>query len=209
MSTFVQKSSQKIFISLFLVQYAGSISFVVDITTCMKEFLKADHGLTNPLISTSKEARSSQRCRCCLALRPKEDFRRRYRGREERMTECRLCHNKSEQMRQHFKRGLLTKRQYQKYLTSLKEQQTSRGVERVFLSLAKLCGGTEGLLEMWAEAMEKDFKAGGLKAHRHIAAIIRLMQYHEAQQHQRIDYSTMSDEELLERVSRESQLMSA
>ena len=112
------------------------------------------------------------------------------------MTECRLCHNKSEQMRQHFKRGLLTKRQYQKHLTSLKEQQTSRGVERVFRSLAKLCGGTEGLLELWADAMEKDFKAGGLKAHRHIAAIIRLMQYHEAQQRQRTDYSTMSDEEL-------------
>ncbi|MGI9459586.1 MAG: hypothetical protein ACR2NF_06275, partial [Pirellulales bacterium] len=133
-----------------------------------------------------------------MAQRPKEDFRRRYKGREERMTECRLCHNKSEQIRQHFKRGLLTKRQYQKYLTSLKEQQTSRGVERVFLRLAKLCGGTEGLLELWADAMEKDFKAGGLKAHRHIAAIIRLMQYHEAQQRQRADYSTMSDDELLE-----------
>ncbi len=100
-------------------------------------------------------------------------------------------------MRQHFKRGLLTKRQYQKYLTSLKEQQTSRGLETVFLRLAKLCGGTEGLLKLWADAMEKDFKAGGLKAHRHIAAIIRLMQYHEAQQRQRTDYSTMSDEELL------------
>ena len=47
--------------------------------------------------------------------------------------------------------------------------------------------------------MEKDFKAGGLKAHRHIAAIIRLMQYHEAHQRRRTDCSTMSDEELLGR----------
>ena len=51
------------------------------------------------------------------------------------------------------------------------------------------------------EKMEKDFKAGGLKAHRHIAAIIRLMQYHEAQHRQRTDYSTMSDGELLENMS--------
>ena len=140
-------------------------------------------------------------CRKCHEEYPIEQFRNRSKHANSRVNECRLCHNSYERLRRQHKRGVLTKQYYQKYLTSLKEQQTSRGVERVFLSLAKLCGGTEGFLEMWVDAMEKDFKAGGLKAHRHIAAIIRLMQYHEAKQRQRTDYSTMSDEELLEMMS--------
>ena len=138
-------------------------------------------------------------CRKCHKEYPIEEFRNRSKYDESRVTECRLCHNSYERLRRQHKRGALTKQHYQKYLTILKERQTSRGVERVFLSLAKLCGGTEGLLELWPDAMEKDFKAGGLKAHRHIAAIIRLMQYHEAHQRQRTDCSTMSDEELLYR----------
>ena len=163
--------------------------------------MKIHQSASTPEESHPLHGSETKLCSSCLQEQPLDQFRRRYRGTHIRANQCRLCHNQAEQIRRQHKRGWLTKRQFHQHLTSLKEQQTSRGVERVFLSLAKLCGGTEGLLEMWADAMEKDFKAGGLKAHRHIAAIIRLMQYHEAQQRQKTDYNTMSGEELLEMIT--------
>ena len=43
--------------------------------------------------------------------------------------------------------------------------------------------------------------AGGFKAYRHIASILRLMEYCEGQEVDKPDYSQMSDEELLEKWS--------
>ena len=117
------------------------------------------------------------------------------------MRQCRLCHNQAEQLRRQRKRGWLTKRLFNQYITSLKNQRTARGVERVYLDLMQQFGGTEGLLRMWTQAIEKDMAEGGLRAYRHIAAILRLMEHHEANQSGRPDYSTMSDEELLDRLA--------
>ena len=69
------------------------------------------------------------------------------------------------------------------------------------MDLVRVCGGTEGILEMWTETIERDLKAGGFKAHRHIASILKLMEYYENTQPDKPDYSTMSDEELLEIMS--------
>tara|TARA_Y100000385_G_scaffold137290_1_gene142655 strand:- start:22 stop:201 length:180 start_codon:yes stop_codon:yes gene_type:complete len=54
---------------------------------------------------------------------------------------------------------------------------------------------------MWTKTIEKDLEAGGFKAHRHIASILKLMEYCENTQPDKSDYSTMSDEELLEIMS--------
>ena len=70
-------------------------------------------------------------------------------------------------------------------------------MERVCLDLCRQFGGTDGLLRMWTEAMENDMAAGGFKAYRHIASILRLMEYCEGQEVDKPDYSQMSDEELL------------
>lgn len=118
------------------------------------------------------------------------------------MRQCRLCHNQAEQLRRQRERGLLTKRRFRQYLTSLKNQRTGRGVERVYLDLVQQFGGTEGLLRTWKHTIEKDLAAGGFKAYRHIASILRLMEYREDAQPDRPDYSTMSDEELLDRLAR-------
>ena len=69
------------------------------------------------------------------------------------------------------------------------------------MDLVRLCGGTEGILGMWIKTIEKDLRAGGFKAHRHIASILKLMEYCENTQPDKPDYSTMSDEELLEIMS--------
>ena len=149
----------------------------------------------------SEQLGVTQLCRYCLIERPLEQFRRRYQDSNERANQCRLCHNQAEQLRRQRKKGWLSQRQFHQYLTSLKNQRTARGVEKVYLDLVRLCGGTEGILEMWTETIERDLKAGGFKAHRHIASILKLMEYCENTQPDKPDYSTMSDEELLEIIS--------
>ena len=152
-------------------------------------------------MTTATDVSKKKLCNFCLIERPLEQFRRRYQHSNERVNQCRLCHNQAEQLRRHRKRGWLTKRQFHQHLTSLKNQRTARGVEKVYLNLVRLCGGTEGILEMWTKTIERDLKAGGFKAHRHIASIIKLMEYCENTQPDKTDYSTMSDEELLEIMS--------
>ena len=149
----------------------------------------------------SERSSTTRLCHDCLIERPLEQFRRRYQDSNERANQCRLCHNQAEQLRRQRKRGWLTKRQFHQYLTSLKNQRTARGVEKVYLDLVRLCGGTEGILGMWTKTIERDLKAGGFKAHRHIATILKLMEYCETTQPDKPDFSTMSDEELLEIMS--------
>ena len=54
---------------------------------------------------------------------------------------------------------------------------------------------------MWMNVIERDLKEGGFKAHRHIASILKLMEHYENTEPDKPDYSTMSDEELLEIMS--------
>ena len=152
-------------------------------------------------MTTATDVSKKKLCNFCLIERPLEQFRRRYQHSNERVNQCRLCHNQAELLRQQRKRGWLTKRQFRHYLTSLKNQRTAIGVEKVYTGLLRLCGGTEGILGMWTEVIGRDLKAGGMKAHRHIASILRLMEYCEEKQTEKPDYRTMSDEELLEKMS--------
>ena len=145
---------------------------------------------------------SNRICKNCQQTYPITEFRRRTQSDSRRMYQCRLCHNQAEQLRRQRKRGWLAKHQFHQYLTSLNNQRTARGVEKVYTELVRLCGGTEGILRMWTEVIGRDLAAGGMKAHRHIASILRLMEYCEDKQPEKPDYSTMSDEELLEKMSR-------
>ena len=163
--------------------------------------MKIHQSATTPEESRLLHDGETKLCSSCLQEQPLDQFRFRYRGTHIRTNQCRLCHNQAEQLRRQRKRGWLNKRQFHQHLTSLKNQRTARGVEKVYLNLVRLCGGTEGILEMWTKTIERDLKAGGFKAHRHIATILKLMEYCETTQPDKPDYSTMSDEELLEIMS--------
>ena len=148
---------------------------------------------------TSQEADASplQRvCQHCQNAYPITHFRPRTQSGSARMKQCRLCHNQSERLRRQYRRRRLTSRQFHQHLTSLKNQRTARGVERVFLDLVEQFGGTDGLVKTWMGAIEKDIAEGGFRAYRHIASIIRLMQHCENSRPDKPDYSTMTDEEL-------------
>lgn len=146
-------------------------------------------------------------CNHCQSRYPIKDFRLRTPNGSARMTECRLCHNQAERLRRQRRRGWLTKRQFNQYLTSLRNQRTARGVERVFRELVQHFGGTDGLVNAWTQAIDHDMAEGGFRAHRHIAVIIRLMERNEDDQPDRPDYSTMSDEELLDRLAQAEALV--
>ena len=163
--------------------------------------MKTHQSAPTPEKSRSLHVSETKLCSSCLQEQPLDQFRVRYRGTHIRANQCRLCHNQAEQLRRQRKRGWLTKRQFHQYLTSLKNQRTARGVEKVYLDLVRLCGGTEGILGMWMNVIERDLKEGGFKAHRHIATILKLMEYCENTQSDKPNYSTMSDEELLEIIS--------
>ena len=163
--------------------------------------MKIHQSASTPEESHPLHGSETKLCSSCLQEQPLDQYRRRYRGTDIRANQCRLCHNQAEQLRRQRKREWLTKRQFHQYLTSLKNQRTARGVEKVYLDLVRLCGGTEGILEMWTKTIERDLKAGGFKANRHIATILKLMEYYEKTQPDKPDYSTMSDEELLEIMS--------
>ena len=141
----------------------------------------------------------AKRCNSCECDRPIDEFRRRSQHTNVRANQCRLCHNQAERLRRQRKRGWINKRLFHQYLTSLKNQRTTRGVERVYLDLCQKFGGTAGLIQMWSQTMAKDMAEGGFKAYRHIASILRLMEYWEDTQPDKPDYSQMSDEELIDR----------
>ena len=163
--------------------------------------MKTHQSVPTPEESRPLHVSETKLCSSCLQEQPLDQFRFRYRGTHIRANQCRLCHNQAEQLRRQRKRGWLTKRQFHQHLTSLKNQRTARGVEKIYLDLVRLCGGTEGILEMWINVIERDLKEGGFKAHRHIASILKLMEHYENNQPDKPDYSTMSDEELLEIMS--------
>jgi hypothetical protein len=57
-------------------------------------------------------------------------------------------------------------------------------------------------MQHWTKSLGTDLAAGGFRAYRQLAAIIRLMQHYEAAHPDKPDYSTLSDEELLDRLAR-------
>jgi hypothetical protein len=56
-------------------------------------------------------------------------------------------------------------------------------------------GGINGFQEAWASVLDRDLQKGGFAALRHIEAVIRLVQYCEAN---KTNYRQMTDEQLME-----------
>jgi hypothetical protein len=156
-----------------------------------------------PMTYTPADSAPEHRtCQHCHNAYPISHFRRRTPSGTARMNQCRLCHNQAERLRRQHRSGRLTRRQFNQCLTSLKNQRTARGVERVYLGLIDHLGGAEGLMHHWTKSLVADLAAGGFPAYRQLAAIIRLMQHYEAAHPDKPDYSTLSDEELLDRLAR-------
>jgi hypothetical protein len=145
----------------------------------------------------SSAAPPLRRCESCLVQRPIEQFRRRHRDRDQRVNQCRLCHNELERYRRAAIRHRVSRREMAKAMTQLRNSTASARVPAFCAEMVQHFGGADHFLDAWKACIDQDLKKGGLPAFRHIAVLLRFMEYFEPEP---VDYSTMSDDELMERA---------
>ena len=132
-------------------------------------------------------------CETCLHVFPLAEFRRRKRGGEHRMRQCRRCHNEMERWRRAAIRARFGKRRMARDLASVRDATSANRVKALCAAMVRGYGGTEGFVASWLKCLHSDLERGGCAALRHLEATVRLMQHCEQD---RPDYSQMSDEEL-------------
>jgi hypothetical protein len=145
----------------------------------------------------SAEARPVRRCESCLVQHPLEQFRRRHRDRDQRVNQCRLCHNQLERYRRAAIRHRVSRREMAKAMTQFKNSTAAARVPAFCAEMVQHFGTAEAFLDAWKDCIDRDLQAGGLAAFRHIAVLLRFM---DSCAPQTVDYSTMTDEELMERA---------
>lgn len=142
---------------------------------------------------TDIPAAPTRLCESCFHTRPLAEFRRRERGSEHRVRQCRRCHNEFERYRRAAARARLSKRRMAKDLSRVRDASSANRVKALCAELVRGYGGAEGFAKAWIACLRRDLDRGGLAAIRHLEATIRLMQYCEED---RPDYSRMTDDEL-------------
>jgi hypothetical protein len=84
-------------------------------------------------------------------------------------------------------------------MTYLKNCTAASRVPVFCAEMVEHLGGADGFLNAWKGCIDRDLEKGGLPAFRHLAVLLKFMDYCEPEP---VDYSTMSDEELMERAAR-------
>lgn len=163
-------------------------------STRKKRAFSASHGAVP---SNSGAGHALKRCEYCLVEYPLEQFRRRAKGQDARVNQCRSCHNLRERLRRAAIRNRLSRREMAKAMTHLKNCTAATRVPAFCAEMVQHLGGADGFLAAWKECIDGDLKRGGLPAFRHMSVLLKFMEYCEPEP---IDYSTMSDEELMERA---------
>jgi hypothetical protein len=143
--------------------------------------------------SVSQNFAAVRRCESCLLEYPLQHFRRRHSGQELRMRECRLCHNLRERLRRAGIRHRLSRREMAKAMTHLKNCTAATRVPVFCAEMVQHFGGTTAFVDTWKSCIDRDLEKGGLPAFRHVAVLLKFMDYCQPEP---VDYSTMSDEEL-------------
>lgn len=147
--------------------------------------------------NNSGASHALKRCEYCLVEYPLEQFRRRLKGQDARVNQCRSCHNLRERLRRAAIRHRLSRREMAKAMTHLKNCTAATRVPVFCAEMVQHLGGADGFLAAWKKCIDSDLKRGGLPAFRHLSVLLKFMEYCEPEP---IDYSTMSDEELMERA---------
>ncbi len=133
-------------------------------------------------------------CETCLRIQPINQFRRRRRDGENRMRQCRHCHNELERWRRAAIRARMTKRAMAKVLTDVRNTSSNR-LKTLCAAMVRGYGGTEGFANAWLSCLRQDLGKGGTSALRQLEATLRLIQHCD---HQRPDYGSLTDEELVQ-----------
>jgi hypothetical protein len=156
-------------------------------------------------------ANESKLCRSCWTSKPIAEFRRRSRGAEARLSQCRSCHREAERCRRVQSRAKRDGRQVEQFAASAGRARNLSKVEAMLGSLYQRFGGVFGFTKaLWAE-----YDAAPPGSYRRIK--IMLMVGHLTEQNsvrqdaerkaQKREISLMTDEELEQkrmRLMRES-----
>jgi hypothetical protein len=147
---------------------------------------------------TCAPAAQDRLCEICLHVQPIAQFRRRRRDAEQRMRQCRRCHNEFERYRRAAIRARVGKRRIARDLASVRDATSANRVKALCAAMVRGYGGAEGFVDAWLGCLRRDLDKGGLAALRHLEATVRLIQHCET--HRR-DYSRMSEEQLLDAIA--------
>jgi hypothetical protein len=132
-------------------------------------------------------------CESCFHTQPLAEFRRRKRGSEHRVRQCRRCHNEFERYRRAAIRARLSKRKMARDLSRVRDAASSNRVKALCAEVVRGYGGADGFARAWIACLRGDLQRGGFAALRHLEATVRLIQHCEQD---RPDYSQMPDDEL-------------
>ena len=87
-------------------------------------------------------------------------------------------------------------------MTQLKNSTSAARVPAFCAEMVQHFGGADRFLAAWKACIDQDLEKGGLPAFRHIAMLIKLLEYCEPEP---VDYTTMSDEDLVDRLQKHGQ----
>ncbi len=113
------------------------------------------------------------------------------------MRQCRRCHNLRERLRRAGIRHRVSRSRMAKAMTHLRHCTDATRAMTFCAEMVAHFGGADGFLDAWQECIDRDLEKGGLPAVRHLTVLLKLMEYCEPEP---VDYSTMSDDELMERA---------
>jgi hypothetical protein len=86
-----------------------------------------------------------------------------------------------------------------KAIPHLKNCTASTRVAAFCAEMAQHLHATESFLDAWKDCIERDLEKGGLPAFRHLAVLLKFMEYCEPGP---VDYSTTNDDELMDRATK-------
>ncbi len=134
-------------------------------------------------------------CESCFLVQPLAEFRRRKRGGDQRVRQCRRCHNEFERYRRAAIRASVGRRRMARDLAGVRDATSARRVKALCAAMVGGYGGSEGFVNAWLGCLSRDLKRGGLAALRHLEAVVRLLQYCEKD---KPDYGKMGEQALVE-----------
>ena len=105
---------------------------------------------------TPQEEPNQRLCINCLELKPPTEFRRRGKNNDQRVSQCRQCHNTAELQRRHRKRSANRDRQMQKLATSIRQCRNAKRLQTLLHTGIMAAGGYTALLQNWYETIQHE-----------------------------------------------------
>lgn len=129
-------------------------------------------------------------CEGCLTSRPIDEFRRIWKGRPERHSQCNTCHRSEQRERARRRRAKLNRAEVRKGMAALVHAKSLEEVRFVLGLMFTACGGVEGFIKRWIEALAAAPSGATLNFYTAMFNAVQLAQPAE------VDPDLLSDEEL-------------